>query len=163
MRAPHAVIVLAALAGCSIPDAPRLTDPEGPSPSEWADVELGEPFTLAPGEGAQHTGVDFVLRFLEVASDSRCPEDVNCVWAGDAELVVTIAQNGEERTHRLHTHGHPVGPSAVDLASAHRLELLDLQPGTRSDRPIPQESYRATFRLVVPKDRGDVHESLTPP
>lgn len=150
MRSAYAVSVLAALIGCSTLGDPEITEPEGASPSARSVFQLGEPFTLAPGEGAENATIDLVVHFVEVAGDSRCPGDVTCVWAGDAEVLVRMLQNGEEGTYRLHTHGQPIGPSTIDLSSGHRLELVGLQPGTRANRIIPQDEYRATFRLVTP-------------
>ena len=33
---------------------------------------------------------EFSFKIKEVISDSRCPEGVNCVWAGEVELVLSI-------------------------------------------------------------------------
>ena len=35
-------------------------------------------------------GNDYEIRINKVISDSRCPEGVNCVWAGEVELVLFI-------------------------------------------------------------------------
>lgn len=37
---------------------------------------------------------DNSLRFKEVISDSRCPKDVTCVWAGEAKILVELYRNG---------------------------------------------------------------------
>jgi hypothetical protein len=37
---------------------------------------------------------DIHLKFEEVLSDSRCPKDVECVWAGEAKILIEIYQNG---------------------------------------------------------------------
>jgi len=37
---------------------------------------------------------DINLKFEEVLSDSRCPKDVECVWAGEAKVLIEIYQNG---------------------------------------------------------------------
>ncbi len=33
------------------------------------------------------------VRFLKVAQDSRCPSDVDCVWAGEAKIVIELYEN----------------------------------------------------------------------
>lgn len=38
---------------------------------------------------------DYTVKFAEVLSDSRCPENVTCVWAGEAEIRLEIHKNGE--------------------------------------------------------------------
>lgn len=50
--------------------------------------EAGEPFRLAPGEAVEREGHEVV--FVGVVEDSRCPTDVQCVWAGTARIRVTI-------------------------------------------------------------------------
>lgn len=40
------------------------------------------------------------IKFLEVAEDSRCPEGVDCIWAGRAIVKTQVTSNGksEEKT-----------------------------------------------------------------
>lgn len=40
------------------------------------------------------------VKFMEVVEDSRCPEGVNCIWAGRAIVKVQVISNGksEEKT-----------------------------------------------------------------
>jgi hypothetical protein len=61
-------------------------------------VPIGEPFRLRPGQSAKVE--DLRIEFVAIASDSRCPPDVTCVWEGDA--VVRLDVNGQ--TVELHTH-----------------------------------------------------------
>ncbi len=37
--------------------------------------------------------------FKEVISDSRCPTDVTCVWAGEAKILLAIYENGKFRVN----------------------------------------------------------------
>ena len=46
-------------------------------------------FKLTLGETASTNGVTF--HFKEVLEDSRCPENVQCVWAGQARVQVDIS------------------------------------------------------------------------
>lgn len=36
-------------------------------------------------------GIAFVLK--SIVNDSRCPEGVNCVWAGEVEAIVSVYKN----------------------------------------------------------------------
>ncbi|MGO3182443.1 MAG: hypothetical protein ACTIJ9_06385 [Aequorivita sp.] len=38
---------------------------------------------------------DVSIKFLEVVEDSRCPEDVDCIWAGRAIVKVAVVANGK--------------------------------------------------------------------
>jgi len=68
------------LAGCSEPAT--------------AEVGLGKEVTLAVGQSAAITGEDLRIEFVEVVSDSRCPNGAKCIWAGEASCLVKIAQAG---------------------------------------------------------------------
>ena len=57
-------------------------------------VEPGIAFTLAPGQTATVKTAETRITFREVREDSRCPVDVQCVWAGDAKVEVTIDRTG---------------------------------------------------------------------
>ncbi len=35
------------------------------------------------------------IKFKEVVSDSRCPKEVTCIWAGEAKVRVEFFKNGE--------------------------------------------------------------------
>ncbi|WP_299674128.1 hypothetical protein [uncultured Dokdonia sp.] len=51
-------------------------------------------YKLGIGEHQQINAVE--ITFLEVIEDSRCPKDVNCVWAGQAKIKVRVKEKGEE-------------------------------------------------------------------
>ncbi|HUG40865.1 MAG TPA: hypothetical protein VMM12_10280 [Longimicrobiales bacterium] len=147
-RLPYTVIAAAALAACQAPIEPPSGNVVHASSIE-ARVGAADPFTLSPGQEATSSSLDLTIRFVDVATDSRCPIDVDCVWEGDAEVVIHLGEPGEERLVSLHTPGERIGLGTVDLSSGHRLELIELLPDDRSDRPIVQKEYRATFRLVA--------------
>ena len=46
-------------------------------------------FKIALGETI--VARDVILKFVEVLEDSRCPKDVDCVWAGQARVHVTVS------------------------------------------------------------------------
>ena len=53
-------------------------------------INPGENFTIGVGQSARITGEDMIVKFVEVIGDSRCPQNVNCVWEGVASSHVTI-------------------------------------------------------------------------
>src|SRR5690554_6743820 len=44
------------------------------------------------------------IKFVEVLEDSRCPTDVECIWAGRARVKVSVSSNGKE-TEKILTFG----------------------------------------------------------
>ena len=39
---------------------------------------------------------DLELKFVEVLQDSRCPKNVNCVWAGEVVISIDVFENGNK-------------------------------------------------------------------
>lgn len=63
--------------------------------------------TLQPGERATLPDGS-TLRYVAVAADSRCPEKVQCIWAGDADLLFELANtDGAPQQFHLHTGTEP--------------------------------------------------------
>ena len=95
-RHAFVAILLPALASCaSASIAARKT------------LAAGASITLQPGEHANLPDGS-TLRYVAVAADSRCPEKVQCIWAGDADLLFELAKrDGEAREFHLHTHAEP--------------------------------------------------------
>lgn len=64
---------------------PAPTPTATPSPL-MRSVPLGVPFSIQGGETVEFATQHYVLTFVSVKSDSRCPSDVQCVWAGEATI-----------------------------------------------------------------------------
>lgn len=114
-----------------------------------AAAVLGEPFELRVGQTAtflSDPSEALSLRFVSVVSDSRCPSQVFCVWAGDAEIEVELERGTERATVHLHTSGFEPWPSEV-AALGHRIVLERLDPYPELPEPIPQQTYVATLRV----------------
>ena len=121
----------------------------GPGVSDG--VPLDRELVLAPGMAAG--GAVLRVTFERVANDSRCPADVQCVWEGDAVVVLAVS-------------GSATGDCAVELHTAASLErerrcgvyavrLLRLSPERASAAvPIPPASYRAA--VIVSRVPGSL-------
>ena len=114
--------------------------------SSLTQVASGPDFTLEPGQTVQLAGTGVRVTFLEVANDSRCPVDVVCVTAGDAEVRLAVVGEGEDRTVSLHTTQEPRSAAI----GAVRLELTGLLPSPRSTVTTRPEEYRARIRWSAP-------------
>ncbi|HEX6314956.1 MAG TPA: hypothetical protein VFZ73_08860 [Gemmatimonadaceae bacterium] len=88
------------------------------------------------------------VRFEAVDSDSRCPIDAVCVWAGDAVASFIVEQNCECGTPayelELHTTLEPKSGTAYGI----RVELLHLMPSPSVSSPIKKDAYSAWIRLT---------------
>ncbi len=114
--------------------------------SEATGPKPGESFTLAVGERATLDAVHTSVRFLTVSEDSRCPSQVQCVWAGDGAVVLEVAPaDGDTAEDTLHTNPES-GPGALVLAG-YELTLLQLDPFPVTPGEIEPDDYRVTLAL----------------
>jgi len=74
-------IVVFALGGCATVDTAIVAQP-------------GVEFALPLGKMAAINASGVRITFKQVSEDSRCPVDVQCVWAGDAKIALTISRSG---------------------------------------------------------------------
>ena len=84
------------------------------------------------------------IRFLEMIEDSRCPRDVNCVWAGSAKVKIRVSKNGRSHELTLDTNGQK--QSAV--AEGYSIKFTGLTPEPRSNIRINRNGYVAYFEIV---------------
>ena len=124
-----------ALSGCMTPS--------GVSPV--VRVQPGRQFELALGQEAQIQGSTVTLRFSGVGEDSRCGTDVQCVWAGNAVVRLTLSSSGATPTESaLNT---TLDPKQTPY-SGYTIRLVGLKPAPKAGKPIPQTEYVATLEVV---------------
>jgi hypothetical protein len=108
---------------------------------------LGESFTLKVGQTVTIDGEDLKLKFDSVVSDSRCPSDVVCVWAGEAEVRLIATQNGADTPLVLVEEGLTSGLNVVDYKNY--TIRFKLTPYPVSTHQIQTSEYR--LELTVTK------------
>ena len=105
--------VIAALSGCA----------------SAGDVAAGQTFTMAVGERVSLPSAA-TLRYVGIANDSRCPPKVQCIRAGDADVLFDYtpfdSTPGGGATTRVILNTERTLSSII---GAWRLQLIDLAPG----------------------------------
>jgi hypothetical protein len=105
-------------------------------------IPLDRQFTVMPGERVRISGTAISLQFERVDGDSRCPADAICVLGGDAQVRLSVHDDGRAHHYALHTgNGAPVRHDGLTIA------LVELAPYPFSSRPIGPADYRATLRV----------------
>jgi hypothetical protein len=113
-------------------------------------ARVGREFKIKVGRRVTLKGESLRLRFVAVEGDSRCPEGVTCVWAGDAEVLLEAdVRGGGRKRLKLHTNTNP-RTKEEDGYRGYRVKLVELSPYPRSGRKIAAGEYTAT--LLVSKD-----------
>ena len=107
-------------------------------------VSLGTPFDLKVGQTAVAPG-GLTIRFDEVASDSRCPINALCVWAGEARIAMTLSAPSASKVRREWR----TNPTNDEVSYAdHAIQLNALQPFPTSGVTTPQGDYVATITVI---------------
>ena len=106
-------------------------------------VDLGSPFTLKVAEQVALRGTTLVIGFERVLSDSRCPEGVQCITAGDVAVSLWVQEPGRKKTKLELRAGE--SPSAT----FHRrvIRLLDVQPRPGENRKLSPRDYLVRLRV----------------
>lgn len=120
---------------------------ETPTTTDDGRVRAPEDITLSVGEKGAAAGL--LLTFNSVISDSRCPADVQCVWAGTVSASITL-ESGSEKT----TLDMAMNESAITF-SGYYVSLTSVSPATKSDTPIESSDYRVTFHVAPVLGSGD--------
>lgn len=147
MRTVRSIVILLAVSvlGACSDDTPVTVETD----RELANaVEVGEAFRLAVGDRARIGDDGLGVGFRGVRQDSRCPTDVECVWAGDAAVALTVAVGrAAPRTVTLHTHQAPRATRAEGLV----LRVVSLAPEPVSTRRIAPDDYVVTLIAERPR------------
>jgi hypothetical protein len=137
------------LFGCSATAAP--SDPATPAGPTLAKPDAEGRVTLAVAGGAEvATGI--ALTFERVVADSRCPVDVNCVWAGEIRVALKLAspQTGAPPLELELSTREPIA-----TARGIEVELLGALPAPNSKRAIAAADYLITLRVTPAPKAAD--------
>ncbi|HQU83095.1 MAG TPA: hypothetical protein PKY59_08230 [Pyrinomonadaceae bacterium] len=85
------------------------------------------------------------VKVLEI-EDSRCPKDVECVWAGDAKVKIKVTnKKGKSETFELHTN---LEPKTVKFDN-YEIKLGEVTPYPASNIRI--DASKRTAQIIVAK------------
>jgi hypothetical protein len=80
----------------------------------------------------------------DVTSDSRCPSDVKCIWAGNINMHAKLTVNSSTTMSSF-----SIGTSFV--IAGKKVTLTGVTPGKISSQTIKNSDYRFTFTVVAAK------------
>ena len=113
----------------------------------FATIAIASCATVPPAEPGPTAGIGQMaylnglrVRPLQVVEDSRCPTNVQCVWAGRVRLLAAVElRGGSEELRTTLTLGEPM--HVADGA----LRLVAVTPQKKAGTEIDARSYRFTF------------------
>jgi hypothetical protein len=116
-----------------------------PAPPEQQELASPAEVTLRVGEATSVDNVD--IRFSSVLEDSRCPSDVQCIWAGNGRVSLAVGPRrgtqGPTEQVLLNTYEGDKTRESWGL----RVTLVDLTPAPKSVQSIPLERYVARMKV----------------
>lgn len=89
------------------------------------------------------------IKFVSLISDSRCPADVECVWAGNAKLKIELNRRGQSKMFEINT---GLDPRSI-IFSGYEIKITALEPQIRTNVRINPASYTATFSVIKTKTK----------
>ena len=104
-----------------------------PKLDEEIQIKFGESITLEKGR--------LRIKFKSLAGDSRCPQGVVCVWAGNAEVILEVSKNEIALNTALDPNEKVVGD--------YNIQLLDVIPYPKVGEEPKPEDYR--INIIVSK------------
>jgi hypothetical protein len=133
----RSLLFLALLAAaCATPSQPVADG----SVTTSIGVEAGTQFELKRGQQANVAGTNLRLRFDGITEDSRCPEKVQCVWAGNAAANLRIMS--AEKSVTLNTGIEP----RTTVVDAYTITLVNVKPNARQGG-IGANDYRVVLEV----------------
>ena len=93
------------------------------------------------------------VTFVKVSSDSRCPMNARCIWAGDAEVVLFVKVGlRPPEVVTLHTNEDPrnvvlsaLPDGMVGIPKSYIMTLRQLTPQPVTWHQLSQREYRLTL------------------
>lgn len=107
-------------------------------------IVLEQEFKLKIGESAKVPREGLKVEFESVAEDSRCPKGVNCVWAGNAKILLKVKKDaGKPANVELNTNINPKTSRYLE----YELRLKELKPYPESNTTIKSSDYEVTLTV----------------
>lgn len=90
--------------------------------------------------------VKLFVQFDSIVSDSRCPVDANCIWAGNAEVAFSVTYNKELDNIKLNTNSDMDTKKSAFGFTFHLLNV-NPYPGSKGADTAPK-----SVDILVTKD-----------
>lgn len=109
-----------------------------------AEAQTEQQIKVLVGKQKKASRSKLIVKFESLTEDSRCPVGVNCVWAGNAKIKVTVQQgNDPAETFEMNTN---LGAKGANYGSFY-INLLSLTPTPAANVRINRNAYAATFSI----------------
>lgn len=109
-----------------------------------ANAQTTQQVSLRLNKQAKASRSKLTIKFVAV-EDSRCPQGVDCIWAGNAKVTVKItSRRGESKIFDLNTN---LDTKSVKF-DGYEIKLGNVTPYPRSNVRINPSGYTASFTIT---------------
>ncbi len=135
----------------SVSQCTKTTEPTSPADNSLTLNKFFDSVTVNIKSGESISINQLVtIKFNRVVSDSRCPMDAICVWAGNGEVELTLINDRKIETKILNTMLEP----RYVIFGDYIFELKGLNPYPRSDQQIDPADYNIDL-IIKPMNNSD--------
>ena len=114
-----------------------------------ASAQTSQQIKLRVNNQKAVAGSKLTIKFISIMEESRCPEGVNCIHAGNAKIQIKVAKRaGSAKTFELNTNS---APDSISF-EGYEIRLTNLDPVPKENIRINRNGYTAT--LVVSKSQN---------
>ncbi len=112
--------------------------------SQEVKAKLGEEFSLQIGQTALLADENVKITFKEVITDSRCPKNVTCIWAGQVSCLTEVTKGGTLNKLVLTQPG--LSDPATESFNGYKV-AFNVTPYPEAGKQIAQDEYRLVLTV----------------
>lgn len=110
------------------------------------EVEKYKDFDMKVGQTAVVKGENLKITLLNITEDSRCAQDVQCVWAGRVKMDLNVMKDGKN-VGDFSIALEPNAILAVRNIEGYSIKLMKVYPYLLQGKKIEMKDYIVTFRV----------------
>lgn len=95
---------------------------------------------LQYGKSATFNNID--VKFVELVSDSRCPKNVSCIWAGEVVILVDVFENGKKLETKKMTFNSLGKANDIYISKGLSITGVNISPYPVYGKKIALEDYK---------------------
>ncbi|MEK6300482.1 MAG: hypothetical protein AABO41_07140 [Acidobacteriota bacterium] len=99
--------------------------------------------------GQQVTIKNLTIKFSALQNESRCPTGVQCIWEGNAAIVIEVSKKNQKSVQATLNTNTAIQPNQLSY-KGFKVGLFALSPHPRINQTNDEKDYEAT--LIVTKE-----------
>jgi len=108
------------------------------------NAQTAQTINVRVGKQMKASRSKITVKFVSLIEDSRCPDDANCIQAGNATIKVTVSKAGSDPiTFEANTNLGAKG----NVYEGYAIYLTSLTPIPKANIRINRNAYTATFSV----------------